>query len=107
MAGEYLQAQTTTGSRAEAMQLARDVVSARLAACAQVAGPVTSTYWWNDAVEQAEEWLIFFKLPAEGFAAFESFVAGRHCYDEPEIIATPIQEGSAGYLGWVREETRS
>jgi periplasmic divalent cation tolerance protein len=105
MAGEYLQVQTTTDTRSEAMELARDAVATRLAACAQVAGPITSTYWWNEEVEQAEEWLIFFKLPAEGFGAFEEFLARRHSYDEPEIIAMPIEAGSAGYLRWVREET--
>ena len=41
----YLQVQTTTDSRAEAMELARAAVEARLAACSQVAGPVASTYW--------------------------------------------------------------
>ena len=33
----YLQVQTTTDSRAEAMDLAREAVEARLAACAQAA----------------------------------------------------------------------
>ena len=105
MAGEYLQVQTTTDSRAEAMELARDAVAARLAACGQVAGPITSTYWWNDEVEQAEEWLVVFKLPADGFGELERFLAERHSYDEPEIIATPIATGSAGYLRWMRDET--
>src|SRR5215469_6267548 len=58
-AEEYLQVQTTTDSRVEAMELARAAVEARLAACAQVAGPVASTYWWNDELERAEEWFVF------------------------------------------------
>jgi len=53
-ASEYLQVQTTTDSRAEAMELAAGAVRARLAACGQVAGPVASTYWWNDEIERAE-----------------------------------------------------
>jgi uncharacterized protein involved in tolerance to divalent cations len=28
-----------------------------------------------------------------------------HSYDEPEIIALPIVEGSEGYLRWIQEET--
>src|ERR1017187_2920621 len=50
-----LHVQTATDSRAEAMELAHDAVQARLAACAQVAGPVSSTFWWDDAIEKAEE----------------------------------------------------
>ena len=90
---QYLQVQTTTDSRAEAMELSRAAVESRLAACAQVAGPVASMYWWDGALERTEEWLVLLKLPADR-------------YDEPEIIALPILTGSAAYLNWMREETR-
>jgi periplasmic divalent cation tolerance protein len=103
---EYLQVQTTTDSRAEAMGLARAAVEERLAACGQVAGPVASTYWWNDEIERAEEWFVFFKLPADGYAALAAFLAEHHSYDEPEILATPIVAGSSSFLGWISEETR-
>jgi periplasmic divalent cation tolerance protein len=104
--GEYLQVQTTTDSRAEAMELAKAAVEARLAACGQVAGPVASTYWWNDELERAEEWFVFFKLPADRYEALAAFLAERHSYDEPEILATPFVAGSASFLGWVTDETR-
>ena len=102
----YLQVQTTTDSRAEAMELARAAVEARLAACAQVAGPIASTYWWEDGIERAEEWLLILKLPAAGYQALADFLVGRHSYDEPEIVATPIVAGSDAYLSWIAEETR-
>ena len=105
--GQYLQVQTTTDSRAEAMALARAAVEARLAACGQVAGPVASTYWWNDEVEQAEEWFVFLKLPADRYQSLAAFLSERHSYDEPEIIATPIVAGSASFLSWVTDETRA
>jgi periplasmic divalent cation tolerance protein len=107
MAGsEYLQVQTTTDSRAEAMELARAAVAARLAACGQVAGPVASTYWWNDELERSEEWFVFLKLPADRYDELAAFLTERHSYDEPEIVATPIIAGSASFLGWIRDETR-
>ena len=102
----FLHVQTTTDSRAEAMELAHDAVQARLAACAQVAGPVSSTFWWDDAIEKAEEWQVMFKLPADRYAELAEFLAERHSYDEPEIVATPIVAGSAGYLDWITDETR-
>jgi periplasmic divalent cation tolerance protein len=102
----FLQVQTTTDSRGEAVELARDAVEARLAACAQVSGPVASTYWWEGAVERAEEWLLTLKLPASGYEPLADFLARRHSYDEPEIVATPIVAGSEAYLSWIEEETR-
>ena len=102
----FLQVQTTTDSRAEAMELARVAVESRLAACAQVAGPMTSTYWWDDGVERAEEWLVALKLPADRYEELAALLTERHSYDEPEIVATPIIRGSASYLTWITEETR-
>ncbi len=101
----FLHVQTTTDSRAEAMELAQEAVKARLAACAQVAGPVASTFWWEDGIERAEEWIVMLKLPAERYNDLADFLIERHSYDEPEIIATPIVAGSAGYLDWIAEET--
>ena len=102
----YLQVQTTTDSRAEAIELAHDAVAARLAAVGQVAGPIASTYWWEDGLERAEEWLVILKLPADRYQQLADFLAERHSYDEPEIVATPIVAGSPAYLNWMDEETR-
>ena len=102
----FLHVQTTTDSRAEAMELARAAVEARLAACGQVAGPCASTYWWNDELERAEEWFVFLKTPADRYDELAAFLTDRHSYDEPEIVATRIVAGSASFLNWVREETR-
>jgi periplasmic divalent cation tolerance protein len=102
----YLQVQTTTDSRAEAVELGRSAVEARLAACAQVAGPVVSSYWWEGDLERAEEWTLLLKLPAARYQELADFLAQRHSYDEPEIVATPIVAGSAAYLSWIEEVTQ-
>jgi periplasmic divalent cation tolerance protein len=88
------------------MQLARDAVEARIAGSGQVAGPIASVYWWEDELERAEEWFVFFKLPADRYADLSDFLTEHHSYDEPEIVATPIVAGEPGYLQWLSEETR-
>ena len=102
----YLQVQTTTDSRAEAVELGRSAVEARLAACAQVSGPVVSSYWWEGDLERAEEWLLSLKLPAARYQELADFLTQRHSYDEPEIVATAIVAGSAAYLNWIEEVTQ-
>jgi periplasmic divalent cation tolerance protein len=102
---KYLQAITTTDSQEEAAKLARLAVERRVAACAQVAGPITSTYWWKGAVETASEWQVLFKLPGERYETFQEVIRSAHSYDVPEIIAMPIAAGNPAYLEWITAET--
>ncbi|MER6302645.1 divalent-cation tolerance protein CutA [Kitasatospora sp. NPDC001539] len=95
---------TTHGSEEQARALAAAVVRERLAACAQVY-PVRSVYWWEGEVQDAEEWRIDLKTRAELADRLTGFVAGRHSYETPEVVAVPVVSGSPGYLAWVAAET--
>ena len=75
----------------------------RLAACAQVAGPIQSTYRWQGGVETAEEWYCHLKTAADRAPALIARIRGLHPYDIPEIIAVPIVAGDPEYLRWVGE----
>ncbi|MER5399553.1 divalent-cation tolerance protein CutA [Streptomyces sp. NBC_00386] len=96
---------TTTDAAEKAEALARGAVAARVAACAQISGPVTSVYRWEGAVETASEWRIQFKTTAARYPALEAYLLDAHDYDTPEIIATPVVAGSPDYLRWLEEET--
>ncbi|TDC22938.1 divalent-cation tolerance protein CutA [Streptomyces sp. 8K308] len=102
---DHITVLTTTDSREAAEALARSAVEARLAACAQVDGPITSVYRWEGAVRTDQEWRVLYKLPAAGYAALEEHVRAAHTYDVPEIIAAEITRGSAAYLAWLDDET--
>lgn len=101
---EWLSVLTTTDSREKALALARGAVDARLAACAQVGGPVASVYWWEGATETAEEWQVVFKTAGVRYADLEAHLKAAHDYETPEIIATAVVSGSAEYLAWVAAE---
>ncbi|WP_242901750.1 divalent-cation tolerance protein CutA [Actinomadura terrae] len=105
MAQSYVQVTTTTDSRPEAAELAKSAVAERLAACAQLVGPIASTYWWEGEIESAEEWMVVFKTTADHFDELASLITDGHSYDTPEIIATPVVAGSMDYLAWVAEQT--
>ncbi|WP_244945275.1 divalent-cation tolerance protein CutA [Couchioplanes caeruleus] len=96
---------TTIDSRGAADSLARQAVEARVAACAQVSGPVTSTYWWEGKVEAAEEWRITFKTTTARYAALERHIREHHSYDVPEILCSPVTAGNPEYLEWLDAET--
>ena len=97
----HLQIQIACSSRDEANLISRTLVEERLAACIQVSGPVTSTYRWQGNIESDEEWMCTAKTIDSLYTRFEERIKELHSYDNPEIIATPIERGSAEYLGWL------
>jgi periplasmic divalent cation tolerance protein len=101
----FVQVTTTTATQEEARQIARSSVELRLAACAQVIGPVVSTYWWQGGIETAGEWMCLLKTPASEFQSLARHIRSEHSYDTPEITATPISLGSSDYLAWIERET--
>jgi len=95
----------TAGSAEEAAVIGRSLVDKRLAACANVVGPIQSIYRWKGAVEEAAEHLLLIKARAADLAALEAEVRARHGYDLPEVLALPIRGGSGAYLSWLAEST--
>src|SRR5688500_10562248 len=51
----------TAGSREEARAIGRTLVAERLAACANLLDGMTSLYWWQGTLEQAEETVVILK----------------------------------------------
>ncbi len=103
---DVVQVVTVVDSRDLADALVRDAVAARLAACGQVDGPLTSTYWWEGSVETATEWRATLKTTARRATELEEFLAGQHPYDVPEVLTTPVVRGNAAYAAWVAREVR-
>ena len=92
-------------SRDAAGQLAGALVRGRLAACAQVSGPVASTWRWRGTVEQGEEWVCQLKTTRARLAALESELGRLHSYELPEVTVVPL-DGSRAYLAWIEEAVR-
>ena len=101
---EAIQVVTTTGSPEDARKIAAELVERRLAACVQVSGPVESLYRWKGEVQSDQEWLCTIKTSRDRYAGVEEAIRELHPYDEPEILALPILQGSAGYLRWLCEQ---
>ena len=103
---QHLLILTGTSSRVEAQSIADAAVEQRLAAAAQVIGPVGSTYRWKSRMEHAEEWLCLLKTGAELYAEVERLIQSLHSYELPGILAIPIAGGSERYLEWFAQELR-
>jgi periplasmic divalent cation tolerance protein len=98
---EFIVVLVTTGSAEESARIARTLVGEGLAACVNQVGPIRSTYTWQGAVEDAEEYLLVVKSQRRQFAAVEARVRALHSYELPEVIALPLATGSVPYLEWL------
>ena len=96
---------TTTDSAEEAERLARGLVAARLAACAQIVGPVRSAFRWEGSVSVETEWQLVVKTAAARVDELTAWIVAHHSYDVPEVIALPIEGGHETYLTWVADES--
>jgi periplasmic divalent cation tolerance protein len=103
---DFIQVVTTTERREDAERIAQALVEERLAACAQVMGPITSTYHWQGKIETAGEWQCWAKSRRDLYEQIEQTIRRLHPYELPEILAMPIAAGSADYLAWLDAETR-
>lgn len=98
---EIVEIRTTFGDRERAEACAERLVRERFAACAQVEGPLRSTYRWQDAVEKAEEWRCTCKTAPDRAAACLEAITRGHDYELPEAVVTR-STATAEYAAWVR-----
>jgi periplasmic divalent cation tolerance protein len=106
MSVEAIQVVTTTAERKDADALAKAVLDKRLGACVQISGPIESSYWWNNRLETAKEWVLTIKTRRDLFKPLEKLLLELHPYDQPEIVATACVEISSGYQKWLNEQVK-
>ncbi|GHD65560.1 divalent-cation tolerance protein CutA [Jeongeupia chitinilytica] len=92
---------------ATADRLATGLLEARLAACVNRLAPVQSIYRWEGRIETAEEVPLLAKTTLAAFPALQLWLAERHPYEVPEIIALPVTAGLPAYLDWLNDEVLS
>ncbi|MDR2638246.1 MAG: divalent-cation tolerance protein CutA [Helicobacteraceae bacterium] len=94
-------AMTTVGDETAAKKLAAALTQNRLAACVSIAPNISSSYWWNGAIETSAEWLLIIKTAPDKIAAIEALFKLEHPYDLPELIFREFN-ASADYEAWVK-----
>lgn len=103
-AGRYAMVYVTAPDADVARSIARIVLDARLAACANLA-PIDSLYLWKGALEESRETLIVFKTRAALLPELFRRVRASHPYEVPCIVSYPMGPGWPGYLEWIDAET--
>jgi periplasmic divalent cation tolerance protein len=97
---------TTVPAGSLAEEIACVLVTERLAACVNVASPMTSFYRWKGNVERDTECQLVIKTTEDRVTALQQRITELHTYTLPEFIVLTATDGSDAYVNWVTAETR-
>jgi len=92
---------TTTDSEEEANRIAGAAVERKLAACAQITGPIVSHYTWKEKQFQEKEWRISLKTLKTLESDLMNLIAELHLYENPELTSVRLENVSEAYLEWI------
>ncbi len=98
---DHLLVLTTFPDIDTAQRLAKQIVQAKLAACVSILPQAQSIYMWQGEECMDTEYIALIKTTENNYPELESYIQKTHPYELPEIIATPITNGSEGYLSWI------
>jgi periplasmic divalent cation tolerance protein len=87
-------------------QLGRILVEQQLAACVNILPGLRSIYRWQGAVHDDAEAQLVIKTRAAHWQELLTTLRAHHPYDEPEVIALPVVQGSPTYLQWLEAQTQ-
>ena len=99
----YLLVFCTVSNLQESKKISKILIEKRLAACCNIIGGFKSIYRWQENIEETDEHLLLIKTAEKHYDQLEKEIKMIHSYSVPEVIAVPIEKGSAAYLDWMKE----
>jgi periplasmic divalent cation tolerance protein len=103
MAEQVLLALSTFPDAKTARRISNELVTEKLAACANILPDIESIYRWKAKIETANETLVLFKVSENRYEQFQNRLRSLHPYEVPEIISVKIDNGLPEYLRWVAD----
>lgn len=97
---------TTFENEEQAKPVIEEIIRSKLAACVQEI-KIKSHYIWKDELCHEDEELVLFKTKKELYPELEKKLLALHPYETAEILLVDVESGSAAYLAWLDEQTKS
>lgn len=94
-------AYVTVPNEEVAKNIARGLVTSKLAACVNVIPKVLSIYEWKGEVNEDSELLLMIKTRTSKLDELTQYVKRNHPYEVCEVITLPIAGGNEAYLNWI------
>lgn len=96
---------TTCPNEQEAKDLATRIIAAKLGACVQLS-KIESYYIWKDDACIDPEIRLTIKTRKSLYETLEDFIKKHHSFEVPQIIMSPVIDGSEDYLDWIDDQTK-
>jgi len=91
---------TTFSSKENATNVVSQLLNKKLISCAQIEGPIQSSFFWENNYNQISEWRVVLKFSeAKENELFEEIHA-IHEYKTPQWVAWSV-DSSSTYAEWV------
>ncbi len=85
-------------------KISNQVVKDKLAACVNIS-KISSVYSWQGKIENAPEYLAFFKTTQKNKRKLKEKIKKTHPYDVPEIAEISVKSINQSYLKWLISST--
>ncbi len=98
---------TTLPDEATALDMARTLVEAKLAACCNLLGRTRSVYAWAGRIEDGYETPMLIKTRAALVEAVVARARATHPYETPCFVTLPLNSAHPPYLAWALAATEA
>jgi periplasmic divalent cation tolerance protein len=100
MKEKFIIIETTYPNLAKAKNLAKILLTQKLAACVQFSS-IKSMYFWEEKIANTNEILVSIKSKNSFYKLIEKTIKEHHEYEIPQILCIEVNQGSAPYLKWI------
>ena len=94
----------THASEKAAKLMVDQLLEKKIIACGNLF-PITSAYWWQEAICKETEWVSLVKTQSKYWEPLKEWVEEKHPYDVPCIMKFEV-EANAAYENWINKMTQ-
>ena len=105
MMDKYVIVTTFCNKETIASKIINTLLEKKLIAGSQVS-KVHSKYWWNNELEECDEYKLEFRTKESKFSLIESEIKKIHDYKVAEISYYEIKNASKDFLNWIDKNVK-
>ena len=102
---KYIIVTTLCDKEEIANKIVDTLLKKKLVAGSQIS-KVHSKYWWNDKLEECDEFKIEFRTKESKFGDIEAEIKKTHDYEVAEISYYDIKNANKEFLKWIDDNTK-